>query len=751
MSATATSLFAGYQVVRKLSEGVAAEVFLARPDGLGPSTPAGAGCVVSEVMRPELVEDPAVVARFLLEAENRLDLVHPNLARRVKDGISSDGRPFVISETVGESLASRLAADGPMRLERALPLLLQVCEALEFLHGRGMVHANLKPASIYLSSGDPPQVKLLDFGLALLRPGRTLPCPRSVVLVEPEYLAPERVRGQRATPASDVYGLGVLVYELLTGAPPFTGSDSSAVRRRQVEEPATPLPAPLAVVAPLVDRCLAKEPRDRFPSIAAVKAALAELHRSECAAAPLPAATAEEAPAAPEHIGPYELLAPLGEGATGRVFMARHRTLGRRVALKVLKPELARCKAEVDRFVLEAQAVNKVSNEHIVQIYDCSDEALPGGGRRVYLVMDLLEGQSLADALRQGPLPLRRGVRIMRQVASALDAGHRAGVVHRDLKPDNVFVTTERGTDFAKLLDFGVAKLRNRTAEGTDGRLAVGTPGYMAPEQVRGSWRTDHRADVWGIGVVLYRLLAGTLPFVGRTFEELGGNILSQPLPPLPAATPRGEPIPGPLKTLVEGCLEKSAEKRPQTMAEVCTALDGVLADWIPATQPPAKVHSFPKPSRPVWPFVVLGFGLALAVAGTAGLGLLWTRLPAAPDPTAAPAAPVVAARPAPIVFSRLPAAEVEVSAPAAIAPRTIALDTAPSGARVVRTADGTELGLTPLEIAAPRSGELSLLVRLPGHQETVVRLRPDSPALSLVRLAALPAAKAPAQKGRSK
>ncbi|MGC4113522.1 MAG: serine/threonine-protein kinase [Myxococcales bacterium] len=746
MSATATSLFAGYHVVRKLSEGVAAEVFLARPEAVGPS--AVLGCVVSEIMRPELVEDPAVVARFLLEAENRLDLIHPNLARRVKDGVSADGRPFVISEVVGESLATRLASDGPMRLERALPLLLQICDALEFLHSKGMVHANVKPASVYLSTDDPPQAKLLDFGLALLRPGRTLPCPRSVVLVEPEYLSPERVRGQRATPASDVYGMGVLIYELLTGAPPFTGSDSSAVRRRQVEEPASPLPTALALVAPLVDRCLAKDPRDRFPTISTLKAALAELQRTECAVS-LPAASAqsEEPAAAPERIGPYELLAPLGEGATGRVFMARHRTLGRKVALKVLKPELARCRAEVDRFVLEAQAVNKVTNEHIVQIYDCADEVLPDGSRRVYLVMDLLEGQSLADALRENSLPLRRAVRVLRQVASALDAGHRAGVVHRDLKPDNIFVTTERGTDFAKLLDFGVAKLRNRTAEGTDGRLAVGTPGYMAPEQVRGSWKTDHRADVWGLGVVLYRVLAGTLPFAGRTFEELGGNILSQPLPPLPATTPRGEPIPAPLKTLVEGCLQKSVEKRPQTMAEVCTALDGVLADWLPATQPPAKVHLFPKPARPVWPFVVLGFGVTLALAGTLGLLYVWSRLSSVP---AAPTEAVVST-PAPAIVPRVPVpTEVEI-APATITTRSVALTTSPAGARVVRTSDGTELGVTPLELAAPTVGELPLRLELAGYQDAVVRLRPDAPLRTVVPLAPSRAAVKPSARAGPK
>jgi len=277
----------------------------------------------------------------------------------------------------------------------------------------------------------------------------------------------------------------------------------------------------------------------------------------------------------------------------------------------------------------------------------------------------------------------------------------------------------------------------------------VGTPSYMAPEQVRGSSRTDHRADVWGLGVVMYRVLAGALPFQGRTFEELGGAILTQPPPPLPATTPRGEPIPAPLRTLVEACLQKSAERRPQTMAEVCTALDGVLADWLPATQPPAKVHCFPKPSRPVWPFVELGLGGTLALAGTGGLLFVWSRLTASPAPTAsattatATTAAAAATTPAPLAVPRVPPGEVEAPAPApapaAAAPRTLALDSRPSGARVVRTRDGRELGRPPLELAAPSSGELSLMLTLPGHQDTVVRLRPDSSTLPVVQLTRLP------------
>ncbi len=638
----------GYEVLRKISEGASAEVYLARPVG-------GAEHVIAEVMRAELRREPALAACFTAEAEARCSRAHPNVARRVRSGITLDGRHWLVTEPVGESLSGRLAARGPLTPRALVPLALQVCDGLEFLHRGGGAHGNLKPATVYVLAreGGPEQVKLIDFGLALLRPGRRLARPRGTMLVEPEYLAPERVQGQRATPLSDLYAAGVLFYELLTGFPPFTGADSAVVRRRQLEEPPAPLPEACASLAPVIERCLSKDPAARFQSAAELREALRQSLRGEADSVDVDIDACEPGgtpglahpPALPQVVGSYALGPALGRGAMGHVFQARHLTLDRRVALKVLRPELARSRVEVDRFIQEAQAVNRIRHEHIVEIYDCIDQTLPGGERRVVLVMELLEGRSLGEALAQGPLPLRRALRVMRQVAQALDAVHRVGVVHRDVKPDNVFLVPRGGADFVKMLDFGVAKLRGQGLDMVDGvPVVVGTPSHMAPEQICGRL-TDHRTDVYALGVVLYRLLSGRLPFGGPQDQMIRAIVLEAP-PPLPAQTPSGEPIPDALRALVAACLEKDPVRRPQTMAEVGTVLEGLLAvePAVPRAVKPRRRHL-------TGPRVAGGLAGLLVIAGTALAGR-------APAPTPAPAGPppepeeATAGPPAPAPFS---------------------------------------------------------------------------------------------------
>ncbi|HEY3451980.1 MAG TPA: serine/threonine-protein kinase [Myxococcales bacterium] len=722
----------GYEVLRKVSEGAAAEVYLARPSN-------GSDHVIAEVMRPDLVQEPALVARFLAEAKARQAITHPNIAHRVHTGATADGRPWLVSEPVGESLASRLNSRGALPLEVLLPIALQVCEGLEFMHQAGMVHGNLKPATVYVVERDGAlsRVKLIDFGLSFLRPGRTLPRPPGVILVEPEYLAPERVRGQRCTPLADVYGAGVLFYELLTGFPPFTGADSSVVRRRQLEETPAPLPESCALLTPIVERCLAKDPAARYPSVGALKTALKEL-AEKALSTPIDIELSLEpgpAPAVPPAsvVGSYELLQPLGEGAMGRVFLARHQTLDRRVALKILKPELAQSRNEVERFIQEAQAVNKIRHEHIVEIYDCVDETLTGGERRVYFVMELLQGQSLRERLCNGPLPLPRALRLMRQVALALDAVHRVGVVHRDVKPDNIFITTKNGADFVKVLDFGVAKLRDQGVETSNGApVVVGTPRYMAPEQLLGQ-KTDPRADIYGLGILLYRLICGQPPFSGTTFEQLVKAIVRETPAPLPARTQRDEPVPPALRALISACLEKDPERRPQTMAEVGTALEGLLTD---ETTPPGPAGIRRKRSLAL-PLLAGGLALSLALAVAA----LVTRTPAAAParPVAAepglvvPTAPVAAPGPTPTPTpTPTPAAVAEKPASALV---IIAVASQPPLARVLRADTGEVLGVTPLDVAVPPEGELTIKLTRDGYLPATARLKADSASPTVVKM----------------
>ncbi|HEY0839859.1 MAG TPA: serine/threonine-protein kinase, partial [Vulgatibacter sp.] len=276
-------------------------------------------------------------------------------------------------------------------------------------------------------------------------------------------------------------------------------------------------------------------------------------------------------------LGSYRLVQMLGEGGMGRVFLAEHVKLGRRVALKMLRPEFAANAEAVRRFFAEARAVNQVAHPNIVAVTDFFEA--DGAGQAPYLIMEYLEGESLRALLDREPVPdLLRTVSIALQVADALAAVHAAGIVHRDLKPDNVFLVSGR-QDLVKILDFGIAKLRSpgdgRSMLHTAHGAVLGTPEYMSPEQAEATLRVDHRADVYALGVMLYEMVSGRKPIVGNTISETLIKQLTW-TPPLPSEATLDASIPTELEELIMRCLEKAAERRPRDMREVEATLRGV-------------------------------------------------------------------------------------------------------------------------------------------------------------------------------
>lgn len=279
----------------------------------------------------------------------------------------------------------------------------------------------------------------------------------------------------------------------------------------------------------------------------------------------------------PTRVGTYELIRLIGEGSMGRVYQARHTKLDRTVAIKILRAEQARDPDLVQRFFQEARTVNRINHPHIVQIHDFVEETDEAGRPQAYCVMEYVAGHTLAELMRQECLTLDRVLRIADQVCRALQAAHEVGVVHRDIKPENVLVTRGGdGQDVAKVLDFGVAKLLtpdpalslDRTFEGA----IVGTPKYMAPEQAA-SLDVDFRTDVYGVGCLVYEMLAGRPAFDGERFAPLVAQILTQPPSPLEPRSCAGDVLPAALQSLVLQCLEKDPSLRPQTLADVRTRL----------------------------------------------------------------------------------------------------------------------------------------------------------------------------------
>ncbi|ABS25321.1 serine/threonine-protein kinase [Anaeromyxobacter sp. Fw109-5] len=280
-------------------------------------------------------------------------------------------------------------------------------------------------------------------------------------------------------------------------------------------------------------------------------------------------------------VGSFQILKLLGRGGMGTVYLAEHPVIGSRVAVKFLHETMATDAQGVSRFYDEARAVNLIGHENIVGIYDLS--ALPP--HRYYYVMEYLDGETLAERVRGGPLAPELALDVLLQLCDALQCAHDHGVVHRDLKPENVFLVQRRGRrDFVKLVDFGIAKLRGARAAGrTESGVIVGTPEYMAPEQCEDG-PIDARTDVYALGVIAFELATGRLPFTGRGIAPL---LLAH----LKTAPPRPSEL-APVSPALERAILRALEKDPcarfADMAAFSAALRGARGDLPLRTPPPS-------------------------------------------------------------------------------------------------------------------------------------------------------------------
>jgi eukaryotic-like serine/threonine-protein kinase len=285
-----------------------------------------------------------------------------------------------------------------------------------------------------------------------------------------------------------------------------------------------------------------------------------------------------------DHLGPYQILSAIGAGGMGEVYRARDAKLGRDVALKVLPEAFARDAERMARFQREAKVLASLNHPNIATIHGLEDS-----GSTHALVMELVEGPTLADRIKQGPIPIDEALRIAKQICEALEYAHERGIVHRDLKPSNVKVTND---DAVKVLDFGLAKALEGDASGIDiansptmSRMAtqagvlLGTAAYMAPEQAKGK-SVDRRADIWAFGCVLYEMLTGKMAFTGETVTDtLAAVIMKDPdWAQLPAATPMR------VRVSLQRCLQKDPKQRLRDIGEARISLDEVLSGAPEAT-----------------------------------------------------------------------------------------------------------------------------------------------------------------------
>ncbi len=335
-----------------------------------------------------------------------------------------------------------------------------------------------------------------------------------------------------------------------------------------------------------------------------------------------------------ERLNGYEIVALLGAGGMGEVYRARDTRLQRDVALKVLPERLAADAAAFARFQREAQAVAALSHPNILAVFDGGQS-----GPTHYVVFELLQGASLRERLDQGPLPIRKAVDYARQTADGLAAAHGRGIIHRDIKPDNLFVTDDGRV---KILDFGLAQSA-AVAHASDATTGVatrapitsagtvlGTVGYMAPEQVRGQ-AVDHRADLFALGATLFEMCTGTRAFKGATAADTMSAVLSADPPEFTVAGP----TPPALERIVRRCLEKQPAERFQSARDLAFALESLSHSSAPSSGSGPALDAPPAP-RGGSANAAIAAAVALAIGVGAG-AFVWREREAAPAPQAPP------------------------------------------------------------------------------------------------------------------
>jgi len=450
--------------------------------------------------------------------------------------------------------------------------------------------------------------------------------------------------------------------------------------------------------------------------------------------------------------GRYRIEAQIGEGGMGVVYRVKHIAINKTLALKLLRGEMAKDPEVTQRFMQEAQAATSIGHENIIDISDFG--RLPDG--TAYFVMEHLNGRPLHELIKRGgSLPTADALQILRQIASALGAAHERGIVHRDLKPDNVFVMQRNElSNFVKVLDFGIAKVASAKNKLTRTGMVFGTPHYMSPEQAAGQ-SVDARTDVYALGVIMYEMFTGRVPFDADTFM----GVLTKHMFEKPAAMfgPDAERQLGALEQITLRALEKKPENRYDSMQQLVEDLDRVLGGGRPrgsvaqrpsveiadALEPRTKSEmrieqrlSQTQPELPVakrWPYVVGVAGLLAVV----GLVLLFA-LGGKDAPPTASVEPATASKPGLPPLPQPPANAAAV-APLPIAPappetlNPVAVDSDPSGAEIVM--DGAIVGRTPAELPRPDRGERVLELRLAGYARELVKLTASTPDMLRITL----------------
>jgi len=614
-----------YRVLDQMSEDRLATSYLARDQVRNEM-------VVLKLIRPEITSKGQFLEGFRVEAEKLHNLTSP-LALKALDWGDLEAGPYVIFEyTSGNNLTDVCQAQRELPVEQALTIASQLGLCLAGAHARDLVHGDLRPDHILLTGDD--QIRVTNFGLA-----RALDLGRLVAdgeLKRDEYHAPELAAGAAIDSRADLYSLGAILFEMLTGQRPASMDPGQRLSHLRADLPPE--------IDDLVARCLASEPDNRPQSAAEFLEGIDETRRA-MSTAPARASFGIEEALAGHTLGAYRLVEKLGRGGMATVYKAYEPTLDRYVAVKVLPQHFAADPTFRTRFRREAKAIARLNHPNIVPVFNFGE-----AGDLTYIAMQYVEGGTLKETLGQ-PMGTERALKLALQIARALSYAHKRDVVHRDVKPANVLLAEG---DWPLLSDFGLARMMSSSVQITQTGVGVGTPAYMSPEQGQGL-KADGRSDIYSLGIMLYEMLTGAVPFQADTPLAV---VLKHITAPLPMPSKINPNIPESVERIILKATAKEPDHRYKSADEMIESMEKALAGLpfeaatAPAqaaagrvspgappaviTQPPTSAgpdisaatevlaHPKPAPRVPVWALGLAGvLVLAGLIVGVVLLGLI--------------------------------------------------------------------------------------------------------------------------------
>jgi serine/threonine protein kinase len=565
-----TILDGRYEILEPLAEGGMGAVYRARRRLLGDE-------VAIKIVRSEFGGDPSTRERFLREARGCAQLRHPNIVSILDYNVDTDGRPFLVMELLnGRSLRQEIAARGVLPIDEVQAIVGPLCGALQLAHDQGLLHRDLKPANIVAHDfgGGTRTHKIVDFGLVRAQSSDATRLTAADQFVGTfTYAAPEQMLTGDVGPRSDQYSLGVVVYELLAGRPPFQESDPAQLVTSLLTR-SFPRPTDLRNDLPkwvdvVVGRALAKSPGDRYDSMSAFARALQAGDGASQSTVILAGRGA--APATAGFLSTYELGQRLGPGRLGsEVFKGTHRALGHPVAIRLLRRGADRnWDAVRARFLREARTL-QIAHPSIIQVRDYGEE-----GDLVYLVTDFIDGPSLRAVLEtDGGMPWPRLRPLLAQLVEAAHVLHRKNGLLCGLSPDIIRVARDEGDERLMISTAGIwqaqdllATMGDETVRGS--ALADVELHYVAPELLTGE-NADVRSDVFTMGVLAYEMATASLPYDGRSMPALLGAMLrGRPADP----RERQPTLPESSAASILKALSPAPEHRYATVKEFAAAL----------------------------------------------------------------------------------------------------------------------------------------------------------------------------------